>query len=85
MPSDSGAAWTPPAGAGAGERRLSNSSDGSACSGYSKAHTNPPSLSVKFAMIFEILNFKSSKREIKILPDRIVVIQMVRECFDTRR
>ncbi|KPJ03456.1 hypothetical protein RR46_03522 [Papilio xuthus] len=33
MPSDSGAAWAPPA---SGERRLSNSSDGSAGSGYSK-------------------------------------------------
>ncbi|XP_048478157.1 LIM domain only protein 7 isoform X2 [Plutella xylostella] len=35
MPSDSGAAWAPPA--SNGERRLSNSSDGSAGSGYSKA------------------------------------------------
>ncbi|KAL0868668.1 hypothetical protein ABMA27_008119 [Loxostege sticticalis] len=34
MPSDSGSAWSPPA--SNSERRLSNSSDGSACSGYSK-------------------------------------------------
>ncbi|XP_045526056.1 LIM domain only protein 7 isoform X2 [Pieris brassicae] len=34
MPSDSGTAWSPPAST---ERRLSNSSDGSAGSGYSKA------------------------------------------------
>ncbi|XP_045503991.1 LIM domain only protein 7 isoform X1 [Colias croceus] len=34
MPSDSGSAWSPPAST---ERRLSNSSDGSAGSGYSKA------------------------------------------------
>ncbi|XP_045779337.1 LIM domain only protein 7 isoform X2 [Maniola jurtina] len=34
MPSDSGATWSPPA---PSERRLSNSSDGSAGSGYSKA------------------------------------------------
>ncbi|CAH2242913.1 jg14482 [Pararge aegeria aegeria] len=34
MPSDSGTTWSPPAPA---ERRLSNSSDGSAGSGYSKA------------------------------------------------
>ncbi|XP_013166054.1 PREDICTED: uncharacterized protein LOC106116687 isoform X4 [Papilio xuthus] len=37
MPSDSGAAWAPPA---SGERRLSNSSDGSAGSGYSKTTTD---------------------------------------------
>lgn len=35
MPSDSGSAWSPPA--SNSERRLSNSSDGSAGSGYSKA------------------------------------------------
>ncbi|CAH2054936.1 unnamed protein product, partial [Iphiclides podalirius] len=38
MPSDSGAAWSPPA--SNSERRLSNSSDGSAGSGYSKATTD---------------------------------------------
>ncbi|XP_072933600.1 uncharacterized protein smash isoform X2 [Epargyreus clarus] len=37
MPSDSGATWSPPA---TSERRLSNSSDGSAGSGYSKATTD---------------------------------------------
>ncbi|XP_039760253.1 LIM domain only protein 7 isoform X2 [Pararge aegeria] len=37
MPSDSGTTWSPPAPA---ERRLSNSSDGSAGSGYSKATTD---------------------------------------------
>ncbi|KAG6446146.1 hypothetical protein O3G_MSEX004321 [Manduca sexta] len=37
MPSDSGSAWSPPAST---ERRLSNSSDGSAGSGYSKATTD---------------------------------------------
>ncbi|XP_050556188.1 LIM domain only protein 7 isoform X2 [Spodoptera frugiperda] len=38
MPSDSGSAWSPPA--SNSERRLSNSSDGSAGSGYSKATTD---------------------------------------------
>ncbi|CAH2985735.1 unnamed protein product [Chilo suppressalis] len=38
MPSESGSAWSPPA--SNSERRLSNSSDGSACSGYSKATTD---------------------------------------------
>ncbi|CAG4990764.1 unnamed protein product [Parnassius apollo] len=38
MPSDCGSAWSPPA--SNSERRLSNSSDGSACSGYSKATTD---------------------------------------------
>ncbi|XP_068619865.1 A-kinase anchor protein 9 isoform X2 [Battus philenor] len=38
MPSDSGAAWSPPA--SSSERRLSNSSDGSAGSGYSKTTTD---------------------------------------------
>ncbi|XP_028163015.1 LIM domain only protein 7 isoform X2 [Ostrinia furnacalis] len=38
MPSDSGSAWSPPA--SNSERRLSNSSDGSACSGYSKTTTD---------------------------------------------
>ncbi|XP_050354678.1 uncharacterized protein LOC126776307 isoform X2 [Nymphalis io] len=37
MPSDSGTTWSPPA---PSERRLSNSSDGSAGSGYSKATTD---------------------------------------------
>ncbi|CAH0677525.1 unnamed protein product [Spodoptera exigua] len=39
MPSDSGSAWSPPA--SNSERRLSNSSDGSAGSGYSKANPEP--------------------------------------------
>ncbi|XP_059058703.1 uncharacterized protein LOC131852093 isoform X2 [Achroia grisella] len=38
MPSDSGSTWSPPA--SNSERRLSNSSDGSAGSGYSKATTD---------------------------------------------
>lgn len=38
MPSESGSAWSPPA--STSERRLSNSSDGSACSGYSKTTTD---------------------------------------------
>lgn len=43
MPSDCGSAWSPPA--SNSERRLSNSSDGSAGSGYSKA------VSSKFILI----------------------------------
>ncbi|XP_022815316.1 LIM domain only protein 7 isoform X4 [Spodoptera litura] len=46
MPSDSGSAWSPPA--SNSERRLSNSSDGSAGSGYSKANLD---------------NWKSSRRK----------------------